>query len=300
MYSYRNINDIKEVVTNYDSEKIEKIEKMGIQLHSNYIKENWRIYFASKEYVDAIFVKPRNIDPPFKTILFNHSHGGNYDLGKKELIQGNYYLEHPTYAEALTQKRYAVFAFDAMGFGSRKQKSEGYLFKQLIMEGEVMWFKMVGESLAVIKFLANSSDVLGNEIATIGMSMGGVISYWLAALSPYIHLSVDICGMVDYHKISNSEALEEHGLYFLVPNIKNVTDTLEINKMIFPKYHMTLVGKKDQLVPLGEVIEIEKQVRKLYESCDLINRYKVFYSEDAHIETMEMRQAVLKFVTDNF
>ena len=137
LYSYRNINDIKEVVTNYDSAIIEKIEKMGIQLHSNYIKENWRIYFASKEYADAIFVKPRNIDPPFKTILFNHSHGGNYDLGKKELIQGNYYLENPAYAEALTQKGYAIFAFDAMGFESRSKKSEGYLFKQLIMEGEV-------------------------------------------------------------------------------------------------------------------------------------------------------------------
>ena len=60
------------------------------------------------EPVPAYFVKPKGVKGKLPVILFNHSHGGNYQNGKDELIHGVSYLKKTSYAEAFAGEGYAV------------------------------------------------------------------------------------------------------------------------------------------------------------------------------------------------
>ena len=56
------------------------------------------------------------------TVLFNHSHGGGYKIGKTEFIEGREYLANPPYAEFLTSLGYNALCFDAWIFGERSNR----------------------------------------------------------------------------------------------------------------------------------------------------------------------------------
>src|SRR5687768_6804170 len=53
---------------------------------------------GAPEPVPALATIPVSGRPPFPAVLFSHSHGGFYRLGKRELVEGNVYLAAPPYA----------------------------------------------------------------------------------------------------------------------------------------------------------------------------------------------------------
>src|SRR5271170_1586545 len=54
------------------------------------------------EAAPAYFAKPKGATGRLPTILFNHSHGGGYHIGKEEFVNGREYMTTPPYAEFLT------------------------------------------------------------------------------------------------------------------------------------------------------------------------------------------------------
>lgn len=68
-----------------------------------------------------------------------HSHGGDFSVGKSELIHGAPYLASPSFAEVLTGMGYAVWSIDAWGFEERGGISESELFKQFLLTGKTLW-----------------------------------------------------------------------------------------------------------------------------------------------------------------
>src|SRR5688572_5902815 len=53
------------------------------------------------EAAPAYFVKPLSVEGRLPCILYNHAHGGDYELGKRELLNGRSALQSPPYAQAL-------------------------------------------------------------------------------------------------------------------------------------------------------------------------------------------------------
>lgn len=262
----------------------------------HYILEELTITFDGVNWTSAYFVKPVDQRGPFKTVLFNHSHGGNYDLGKDELIHGNVYLQSPPYAEELTKMGYAAFCFDAWGFGSRNDRTEGQLFKEMIWKGEVLWGKMVYDSLRAVDYLISRPDVDSDHIGTLGMSMGAVMAWWLSALEPRIKVCIDICGMVEFNALIESGNLDYHGIYFYVPNLLKHFTTAEINSLIAPRPHLSLVGNHDDLTPRKGLNLVEKELTKVYQELNHENAWKMVRSDLGHEETKEMRREVKAFL----
>jgi hypothetical protein len=67
-----------------------------------YILEKLLLDLNGLEPVPAYFVKPKNSNQRIPCMLYNHAHGGNYLLGKDELLLGQPALCAPPYAKALT------------------------------------------------------------------------------------------------------------------------------------------------------------------------------------------------------
>ena len=114
-------------------------------MSDSYTLENLVLEINGIESVPAYFTRPKNIDPPYPAVLFSHSHGGRYKLGKDELITKDEQLDpvpsgyKVSYAEALARLGVACLAIDHWCFGERSGRSESATFKAMLWRGQVMW-----------------------------------------------------------------------------------------------------------------------------------------------------------------
>ena len=103
--------------------------KVGAQLVSTedrgtYTLEKLVLDLNGIEPAPAYFARPKHKSGRLPTVLFNHSHGGGYTIGKTEFIDGREYLGKPPYAEFLTSLGYNALCFDAWIFGERAKRTE--------------------------------------------------------------------------------------------------------------------------------------------------------------------------------
>jgi hypothetical protein len=87
-----------------------KAEKRSEAERDGYILESWQFDLNGLEPVPAIVARPRNATGKMPAVLFNHSHGGGYAIGKKEFIEGRSYLQPEPYAKTLTDLGYVGLA----------------------------------------------------------------------------------------------------------------------------------------------------------------------------------------------
>ncbi len=271
--------------------------KIGQVEQETYFLEKLLLDLNGLEGVPAYFAKPKNTRGKVPVILFNHSHGGNYQLGKDELIKGNTYLQQPDFASELTGKGYGVLAIDAWGFGERRGRTESEIFKEMLWRGRVMWGMMVYDSIKAVDYLLSRPEIDGTRIATIGLSMGATMSWWLAALDERIKVCVDMCGMTDYQALIDSRGLDHHGIYYYVPSLFKHFTTAGINSLIAPRCHFSLAGRYDKLTPFEGLGRIDDELIKVYqqegsrEGC-----WKLKIYDSGHYETMAMRKDALEYI----
>ncbi len=271
--------------------------KIGQVEQETYFLEKLLLDLNGLEGVPAYFAKPKNTQGKVPVILFNHSHGGNYQLGKDELIKGNTYLQQPDFASELTGKGYGVLAIDAWGFGERRGRTESEIFKEMLWRGRVMWGMMVYDSIKAVDYLLSRPEIDGTRIATIGLSMGATMSWWLAALDERIKVCVDMCGMTDYQALIDSRGLDHHGIYYYVPSLFKHFTTAGINSLIAPRCHFSLAGRYDKLTPFEGLGRIDDELIKVYqqegsrEGC-----WKLKIYDSGHYETMAMRKDALEYI----
>jgi dienelactone hydrolase len=266
--------------------------------YEHYTLETLSLQLNGKEDVPAFFVKPTTGDTCFPTILFNHSHGGNYQLGKDELIKGNIYLYGPPYAEELTRLGFAVLCIDAWGFGERRGRTESELFKEMLWNGQVLWGMMVYDSIRAIDYLQSRGDVDGDRIGTLGMSMGSTMAWWTAALDTRIKACVEIGGLTDYQALIAARGLDRHGIYYYVPRLLKSFTSAQINALISPRPHLSIAGEYDPLTPSAGLDVIDSELRETYRNAGAPDGWRLLRYDTGHYETAEMRSEVLRFLKE--
>jgi dienelactone hydrolase len=247
------------------------------------------------ELVPAYFTKPKNSNGKLPVILFNHSHFGQYEVGKEELVKGRKEMQSPPYGLALARQGYAALCLDSWAFGERKGLSETEVFKTMLWKGQVMWGMMVYDNLRALDYLEKREDVDTNRIGTIGMSMGSTMSWWLAALDERIKVCVDLCCLTDFQSLIEEKGLNLHGIYYYVPDLLNHFTTSEINGLISPRPHFGLAGKQDPLTPSKGLEKIDKELKEIYNKDGASSAWQLKIYDVGHLETAEMRRDILAF-----
>jgi hypothetical protein len=248
--------------------------------------------------VPAFFTKPKNAKGKLPVVLFNHSHFGQYEVGKSEFVQGREEMQAPPYAFALAQEGYAGLCLDAWGFGERLGKSELNLFKEMLWKGQVLFGMMVYDNIRALDYLDSREDIDADRVATMGMSMGSTMAWWLAALDERIKVVVDLNCLTDFHTLLEKNNLDLHGIYYYVPDLLNHFSTSTINGLISPRPHFSLAGKFDPLTPLEGLSIIDEQLKNRYAKDGTPEAWKLKLYEVGHEETAEMRADVLQFLRD--
>lgn len=269
---------------------------IGQEERAGYVLETLVLDLNGLESVPAIFVRPRAATGRLPAVLYNHSHGGNYVLGKTELLTGREYLQAPPYAEALASQGYAVLAIDHWLFGERRGRSESELCKEMLWQGRVVWGLMVYDSLRAIDYLATRDDVDLSRLATLGMSMGSTMAWWLAALDERVQVCIDLCCLTDFQALIDTRGLDGHGLYYYVPGLLKHFDTATINALIAPRPHLSLAGLHDRLTPPAGLDRINTALATVYAAHGTPDAWRLERYGVGHVETAAMRASVLAWL----
>jgi hypothetical protein len=247
------------------------------------------------EKVPAYFTRPKNTTGKIPVILFNHSHFGQYDVGKNEFMYGRKEMQRPPYALALAREGYAGLCIDSWGFGERHTASESEIFKEMLWKGQVMWGMMVYDNLRALDYLVSRAEVDPDRIGTMGMSMGSTMAWWLAALDDRISVCVDLCCLTDFQTLIEEKGLDLHGIYYYVPDLLNHFSTSDINALIAPRPHFGLAGRFDPLTPLKGLEIIDKNMKEEYAGEGAPEAWELKIYEVPHLENAEMREDILAF-----
>jgi pimeloyl-ACP methyl ester carboxylesterase len=268
----------------------------GKETRDSYILEKLLLDLNGVEPVPAYFARPRAIDGPVPVVLYNHAHGGDYVLGKDELLAGRSALQQPAYAEALAAQGYASLAIDTWMFGERRGRTESETFKQMLWEGKVLWGMMVYDSLKAIDYLATRDDVDLSRLATIGLSMGSTMAWWTAALDERVKVTIDLCCLTDYQALIETRGIDGHGIYYYVPSLLKHFSTTDINALIAPRPHLSLAGNFDRLTPPAGLDRIDAALRKVYAEHGAPDAWKLLRYDIGHFETAAMRAEIFAFL----
>jgi dienelactone hydrolase len=247
------------------------------------------------ELVPAYFTRPKQAAGKVPVVLFNHSHFGQYEVGKNEFVKGRKEMQSPAYAVALARAGYAGLCIDSWGFGERSGRPELDIFKEMLWKGQVMWGMMVYDHLRALDYLETRPELDTKRIGTMGMSMGSTMAWWLAALDKRIKVTVDLNCLTDYQTLLEEKGLDRHGIYYYVPDLLNHFTTSSINALIAPRPHFGLAGSLDPLTPLKGLEKIDADLKKVYAAEGAPEAWTLKIYPVGHLETPEMRQDIMAF-----
>ena len=271
-------------------------QTVAVEERSEYVVEKLVLDLNGLEPVPAYFLRPVEAAGPAPAILYNHWHGGDYDIGKDELLTGGRGRSLRPYAEELTRLGYCVLAIDHWLFGERRGCTESELFKQMLWHGQVLWGMMVYDSLRALDYLVSRPEVEAGRLGTLGMSMGSTMAWWVAALDPRLKVCVDICCLTDFQALIEARGLDGHGLYYYVPSLLKHFTTAQINALIAPRAHLSLAGNYDLLTPPAGLERIDTELREAYAAEGHPEAWRLSRYHCGHVETVAMRAEIVQFL----
>ncbi|MCX7705543.1 MAG: dienelactone hydrolase family protein [bacterium] len=270
-------------------------EVFTFQKYETFILEQLVLDLNGIEPVPAYLAKPLLEKEKFPVIVFNHAHGGRYEIGKDELMLKQNALGGKSWAELLTSAGFAVLSIDCWNFGDRSGRDELALFKEMIWKGMVLWGMMVYDTIKAIDYLETRKDIEISKLGMMGISMGSTMTWWVSALDTRVNACVDICCLTDFESLIETRGLNGHAIYYYVPCLLEHFDTSSINALIAPRPHLSLAGRYDPLTPLKGLEKIDANMKKVYREFNASENWLLKIYPVGHRLTSQMVIETLKF-----
>jgi dienelactone hydrolase len=267
--------------------------------HDSYTLERLVLDLNGIEPVPAILLIPKKREPRAPGLLHIHWHGGMYDLGKEQLLDG--VQAQPAYASVCAEKGLVTLAIDGWCFGERKHEKDGSVgeqdtFKLMLWRGRVLYGMMMFDEYRAMDYLASRPEVDSSRLGAFGMSMGATKAWWLSALDPRVKVCMDVCCLTDYEELIRTHGLKEHGIYYYVPSLLRHFQTADINELIVPRPHLSVNGRQDPLTPPAGVEKIRGRMTPLYREYGKEEDCHIELFDCAHVELPEMRKLILQWM----
>ena len=279
-----------------DRERKISATKIAEEERPGYVLEKLMLDLNGIEPVPAYFVRPGDTKGPWPAILYNHAQGGDFELGKNELLLGRKSaLCDPPYAAQLTGLGCCALCIDAWAFGERRGLTQSETFRQMLWSGQVLWGMMIYDGLRAIDYLQSRPDTDSERIGTMGMSLGSTTAWWLAALDTRIKVCVDICCLTDFQALIDTRGLEYHSIYYYIPGLLKHFTSGQINALTAPRAHLSLAGNYDVLTPPAGLDRIDSELKKAYEAEGAPEAWKLVRYNIGHFETAAMRAEIISF-----
>lgn len=238
----------------------------------------------------AILRVPKKSDRQAPAVLCFHGHARGCLIGKE-------LSEH--LAIKLASRGFVTLSPDATRFGDRRdttfEKEEirdwkGYYFHSernfataLLLRGQTLLGVMTWEHMRAVDILKSMDFVDNRRIGTLGMSMGGMQSFWLTVMDSRITCGTEACGVSSFRIWAKKHT--PNAMVCFVPHILKYTDTPEIGSLIAPRPFMCLDAANDVFFPITGIRELGRQMRKTYKLYDAADKFRHHIHTGGHYFT---------------
>ena len=275
-----------------------------------YTQETVQFDNGAGEIVKGFLFVPKSATAQSKApaILYCHWHGGQYDIGKQELLQTN---ATPVAAgPALAAAGYVVLGIDAPCFGERNGKGpdgpqqkggagEMTAAKFNLWAGRTLWGMIVRDDLTALDYLCSRPEVDAQRIGVTGISMGSTRSWWIMALDDRPRAAVCVACMTRYEELIRAGMLKAHGIYYFVPGMLKHFDTEAVIALAAPRPMLFMTGDQDGGSPIDGVRHLGEIVSQVYalHGDDTKQRFEnTIYPGIGHVYLPEMWEKTLKWM----
>lgn len=218
--------------------------------------------------------KSATADKKAPAILYCHWHGGQYDIGKDEMLGVNKAIPRSP-GETLAKQGYVVLGIDACCFGERNGKGpdgpqqkgsagEMSAAKFNLWVGRTLWGMIVHDDLMALDYLASRPEVDASRIGVTGISMGSTRAWWVMAMDDRPAAAVCVACMTRYQDLIRVGMLKAHGIYYFVPGLLNHFDTEAVIALAAPRPMLFMTGGEDGGSPIEGVKKLGDIVGQLY------------------------------------
>src|SRR6218665_3929704 len=142
------------------------------EIRDGYILERLRFRLTDGTEVRGFLTRPSaGFVSRGPAIVYAHAHGGRWDIGASELIDGRpALLDAP--GPMLAREGYVTLCIDMPTFGERSGVTEDAATKAALWHGRTLFGQMVSEQAAALTWLASRPEVDPKRIGVTGLSMG--------------------------------------------------------------------------------------------------------------------------------
>ena len=258
-----------------------------------------RIRFAAAdgEPVAGWLLEPQGAGPA-PAILYVHAHGGRYDIGAAEVLDGRDALCGPL-GPVLAAAGYRVLAIDMPCFGARAGVTESAAAKAALWHGRSLAGRMLGELASALDWLAADPGTDPGRIGVFGLSMGATLGYWLAAVRPDVAGGRPPLLLRRLRPAGRPGVHDRHGIYLVVPGLLDLAANGTIAGLVAPRPQFVGLGDADPLTPPAATAPALAALAAAYRAAGAEAALRVHREpEGGHAETPAMRAAMLAFLSD--
>ena len=287
---------------------VSAVQIVGKEDKGGYTVETIQFDNGAGEMVKGYLFVPKRATAQSKApaILYCHWHGGQYDIGKSELLGTNAVPVAP--GPALAEAGYVVLGIDAPCFGERngqgpdgpQQKGsagEMSASKFHLWAGRTLWGMMIRDDLTALDFLCSRPEVDAQRIGVTGISMGSTRSWWIMALDDRPRAAVCVACLTRYEELIRAGMLKAHGIYYYVPGMLKHFDTEAVIALAAPRPMLFMTGDQDGGSPVEGVRHLGDIVGKVYDLHGSKERFEnIIYPGVGHVYLPEMWQRTLQWM----
>lgn len=266
---------------------------------------------------------------PFPAVLALHDHGGCYLWGKEKLVRSPN-ARHPVLAEhvrlhyggryladALAERGYIVLVVDQWLWGQQRVADvpSAANLDLTTAEGVRRYHRLVREFerlMAVSLVYAGSSEV-GRRIWTdqrslelllqhprvdpqrvgcVGLSVGGLRSFHLAALDDRIQAAVVVgwmCDLKAFLRLGDPHAHGAWGIGLCAPGMLRYLDFPDVASLACPRPLLLIHGRNDNLFPIDVVEEAFRKIWRVYATHQAEDHLETRWYDVAHCFDLSMQ-----------
>lgn len=227
--------------------------------------------FAFPAYV----LIPKNISGKLPAVIACHGHG----YGSKDTVglepdgaprkEATY---HKDFALELMRKGFLVIVPELLGFGDTRLKEDAAkppwdnscyrIATNLLMMGQTLAGHRIYQIIRTLDYLETRADVDMNRIGCMGISGGGLVAGFTAAVDDRIK-AVVVSGYVNLFR--DSIMAVHHCVDNFIPGILQYAEMPDILALNAPRPMLVEAGTKDHIFPIEATREAIRQLEQVYE-----------------------------------
>lgn len=121
----------------------------------------------------------------------------------------------------------------------------------------------VRDDQIALDYLCSRPEVDKTRIGATGMSMGGMRTWWLAAVDERIAASVSVACLPRYQNLIAHGQVRQHGVYYFAHNLLRHCNTEGVVALIAPRLFLALTGELDAGSPADGIKVIEEKAGRI-------------------------------------